>query len=172
MWLLVKEGHHNRLSMPSIHFGIKYLKFRIKFDENCYYPILDTDDYDLNKGYGWTVGLMVHDDSIRLCWRPDEKYAGKIQLHTYIYNNRVRTMNYMTTVDTGRWYEVEIKVTELLNNIQYTVRDDSGLFLAQTGEKFIMPKFRWGYFLDLFMGGNKPARQDTSLWIKIIEKRR
>jgi len=168
MRFLVKKGRHNRLSLPSIHFGIKYLKFRIKFDENCYYPVLDADDYDLNKGYGWTYGL-VHDDSIRLCWRPDEKYAGKIQLYTYIYNKGVRTMNYMTTIETGKWYEVEIKVTEPLNNVQYTLRNDSGLFLSQTSETFIMPSFRAGYFLDLFMGGNKPARQDTSIWTDKIK---
>lgn len=212
MRFLVKKGRHNRLSLPSIHFGIKYLKFRIFFDKNCYYPVLDTDDYDLNKGYGWTYG-RVHDDSIRVCWRPDEKEAQTIQLYTYIYNksrykkiswssafvttdewnifgqlNRiakrvfyislsrirhfkkkgVRVMNYITTIKTGEWYEIEIKVTEPLNTIAFTVRDNSDLFLASTGEKFTMPKFRWGYFLDLFMGGTKPARQDTSMWIERI----
>lgn len=170
MRYLVKEGHHNRPSLPSIHLGIKYLKFRIKFEENCYYPVLDTDDYDLNKGYGWTYGL-VHDNSIRLCWRPDEKLVNKIQLHSYIYNNKIRVMNYITTIETGKWYEIEIKVTELLSAVSFTVRDDSGLFLASSGQKFALPKFRWGYFLDLFMGGDKPARQDTVVWIEKIKSR-
>jgi len=203
MRYLVKEGHHNRPSLPSIHFGIKYLRFRIKFEENCYYPVLDTDDYDLNKGYGWTYWL-IHHNSIRLCWRPDEKLVNRIQLHTYVYNKAsekkvswssiftsadgnilsrikrvvmsriksgVRTMNYITTIETGVWYDIEIKVTEPLNTVSYLVKTDSGLFLAQTGEKFVMPKFRWGYFADLFMGGTKPARQDTVVWIEKIESR-
>ena len=166
----IKKGKHNRLTIPCIHLGIKRLKFRFKFDANCYYPVVDTDDYDLNKLYGWTYGL-VHHDSIRIAWRPDEKYAGKIQLHTYIYNNKVRVMNYIATIETGKWYVMEIKATELLNNVAFTLSDDFDLFLSQAYEKFIMPKFNAGYYLDLFMGGDKPARQDTTVWIEKLESR-
>ena len=168
MRYLIKKGKHNRLSIPSIHFGIKRLKFRFKFDSSCLYSINDTDDYDLNKLYGWSMG-MHHNDSLRIGWRPDEREANRIQIHTYMYNKKKRNMNFISRVDVDKWYEMDIEIL-LCNKVAFTLSDETGRYIAKVVEEnFVIPKFTSGYFLDFFMGGDKPARQDTIAWIERIK---
>lgn len=161
----VKKGNHYSIHPIGIHFGIRKFKFRFKLDGSCLYPILDADDYDLNKLYGFSYGYH-HKNSIRIGWRPDERDDKKIQLHSYVYNKGKRTMNYIDSIITDKWYEMEIE-TLLCNKVVFTLSDNK--VLSKRTEDFVMPKFIAGYFLDFYIGGNKPARKDTIAYIERIK---
>src|SRR3990167_6239065 len=157
MKMVIRKGNHYSYHLPSFHTGIQKLKFRFKFDSSCLYPVVDSEDYAINKLYGFSIGLH-HINSVRVGWRPDEQQAcKKIALHFYIYNNRARISPYFATVEVDKWYDMEISV--LPDRVQFTLRDDSGLFLSQSSAPFILPTFRFGYKLFFYAGGKKPARQ-------------
>jgi hypothetical protein len=169
MQYFIKKGKHNRWTLPKFHLGITYLRFRFKFDDSCVYPIIDTDDYDLNKLYGFSYG-MHHKNSLRLGWRPCEKEVGKIQVHTYTYNNGVRDMQYLCTVEVGQWYDTWFEVNAFYKTATFTIAGGvPNKRIAEMQIRFVVPKFNLGYFLDFFMGGDKPARQDTVAWIERVE---
>jgi hypothetical protein len=169
MHYYIKKGKHNRWTFPKFHLGITYLRCRFKFDDSCVYPVIDTDDYDLNKLYGWSMGRH-HKDSIRLCWRPCEKEVGKIQVHTYTYNKGVRDMQYIFTAEVGKWYDGWIQVDAFYKTATFSIAGGvPNKRIAEKQIRFEVPFFKWGYFLDFFMGGNKPARQDTVAWVEIVE---
>src|SRR5438552_4118608 len=131
---LTKKNNNYSCHLPCIHFGIKKLQFRFKFDGNCLYPIVDTDDDDLNKLFGWSFGYH-HKNSIRIAWRPDEKDNTKIQVHSYMYNEGKRTMNYIFSVDVDKWYVMDIEIL-LCCKVSFTLLDDNEYLLARTTENF------------------------------------
>jgi hypothetical protein len=73
-------------------------------------------------------------------------------------------MSFIGKVEVGKWYLMNISLA--MGKVMFTLCTERGALLAHKSESFIMPNFRTGYFLDFFMGGNKPARKDTIAWIE------
>lgn len=169
MKFTIKKGNHYSSPLHiRIHFGITKLKFKIKFSKECIYPINDADDYDINKGYGFSHGLHHH-DSIRLGWASSASQVGRINLYKYIYNNGKRIPDYtpITTVDTEKWYEVTIEIDELFKTVIFSIIDaETGFSICTSFTGYECPKFKWGYLLKSYFGGNHTAKQTMTICVE------
>lgn len=168
----IKKGNHYS-SPPHIrfHFGITKLKFKFKFSSDCIYPINDTDDYDINKVYGFSQTLH-HQNSIRLGWTSSISQTGRIDLYKYIYNNGKRIPDYtpITTIDVEKWYEATIEIDELFKIAIFSIRDvETGFIICTASTRYECPKFKWGYYLGFYFGGDHVAEQDMTISVEKIE---
>jgi hypothetical protein len=79
-------------------------------------------------------------------------------------------MNFLYSCEVGKWYIAHIEASPFYSTATFVIRDANNPnpkeFVHQKMIGFKMPWFKLGYFLDFFMGGDKPARQDTVAWIE------
>jgi hypothetical protein len=85
-----------------------------------------------------------------------------------MYERGVRRSELICQVDVGKWYEAKIEVYQEYNRAEFVIKDFVGM-IGKCIVGFKVPDFKWGYFLDFFMGGDKPARQDTVAWIERLK---
>jgi hypothetical protein len=170
----IKKGHHWSGFHFGLYFGKKKVSYRFRFSDQCYYPIIDSDDYDINKLFGfayWTLRKLPphHYNSIRIGWRPARNRINKIDLFLYLYNKGERIMILFPMVDTGKDYIMEINTGGELTNsdksITFKLKDDNEQLIHYQSCDFVFPKFRWGYNLFFYFGGNKTAPHDLWAWV-------
>lgn len=169
----IKKGsHYSKPPSIRVHFGITKIKFRFKFDKDCYYHLddasIDPDDHDINKLYGFSF-LYHHWESIRIGWLPSIKFKDMIELYRYIYNHGRRIPDYtpMATIKTEVWYEATIELNTLLNTVLFVIKEsDSGLGICTSSTSYDAPKIRWGYKLDFHFGGDYVAPNDMCAYIE------
>lgn len=71
------------------HSGVGTMEKSVTFDSSCVYSLGTNDDGDINKTYGWGVGLTSR-HSIRIGWNCKSGYA--IDLYAYLHYNGSRWM--------------------------------------------------------------------------------
>lgn len=152
----IKKGSHYSRRWPVIHLAESVFKFKFKFGLGCWFPLLAPDDYAVNKLCGFSYGYHHH-NSIRCGWTPN-KVPNKIDLFFYMYSGGVREVHYFATVDLSVEYELVIHAS--MNQVSFSLRHN-GLTLMNPAYYFKKPKFRLGYILWPYIGGQLPARQDT-----------
>jgi hypothetical protein len=169
MRFTIKKGrHYSNPPRIRIHFGITKLKFKFKFSKECLYPINDADDYDINKLYGLSHGLH-HRNSIRLGWASSASQVGRIDLFRYIYNKGARIPDYtpIATIDVEKWYEGVENISKLFKTASFAIREHgSGLSICTASTGYECPKFKLGYYLKPFFGGDHVSPHDMNIWIE------
>jgi hypothetical protein len=126
-----------------------------KFTESTIYYFDDNDQYDVNKLFGFSIG-MHHNNSVRFGWRPN-KDLSKIEIVGYEYHDKLRIPTLpICEISLNKWYEYQLKYNHKTNYIEYLVTDGENSFGTQHPIK-IKKKFNFGYKLDLYFGGNKTA---------------
>lgn len=150
--------------------GITQLSFRFKFSSSCLYPIVDKDDYAVNKLYGFSYGCH-HANSIRIGWRPSLSDDRKIEIFSYIYNNKQRSFESLASIHLERWYIMKISVLKEYGKVCFKLKTEKSegveyLITSQSYQHFVMPKFRLGYMLRPFFGGEKVAPHDMQFEIE------
>lgn len=137
---------------------ITEMKFVVKFDSSAIYSTINPiNQYDVNKLYGFSDNNTFHHiNSARIgwCWLHNE-----LQLYGYIYNDSIRTFQYITSIPINAEISCSIKIDG--NAYLFRVQDTS----------IVMPRISTiakGYQLFPYFGGDEVAPHDIRIWIKNI----
>lgn len=80
----IKKGSHYTEGFHfGVHFGKRTVSKTIKFHSTCLYNLNSSNQYDINKLYGFSEGYHHH-NSARFGWRCD-KESNLIELLAYVY---------------------------------------------------------------------------------------
>jgi len=169
MKLIIRKNH--RRPFPYFDWLVPIFLFKnkdliinkkFKFDSSAIYKFNDEDQYDINKLFGFSIGLHHH-NSFRFGWRPN-KNLDKIEILGYEYLNKKRLPEYkVCDVNLNEWYNYQLKYDHLKNEISYTITKDNLVYnishLVQ-----IKRKLNIGYRLNLYFGGNKKAPHNIIIY--------
>ncbi|MEK6879299.1 MAG: hypothetical protein AABY22_06810 [Nanoarchaeota archaeon] len=160
----IEEGDHRSgiYFAPALNNKSEH-NIEFMFDSDCYFPLREVDDYDINKLFGFSFGLH-HRDSIRLGWRPS-KNENKIDIYYYCYNNGVRSFDFICEVDCFRYNTAKIVCDYKSNTFEISITKPYKHTIQLGKIKFIYPKFKIGYYLFPYFGGNKTAPCSMNIFI-------
>jgi len=129
-----------------------YKSYWVKFGDSCQYNFGDSDQMDINKLFGISSGLH-HQNSARFGWLWN---IDKISLHSYCYIQGERKSRHLTDLQQNKWYKLSVFTRS--GFYIFEVEDESAKLNSVSIENH--KKFRWGYNLWPYFGGNKKAPHD------------
>lgn len=91
----IEEGNHycNGINVK-FHSNVRALHFETNLNSNCLYTLGTVDDFDINKIYGITWGLLNDKNSFRIGWNC-QNANGMIQYHAYLHDRGVMRYKYL-----------------------------------------------------------------------------
>ena len=167
MLIKIKKGNH----YPFPRFAIGSLKWvnsgivtkmerKFLFTESCLFDLVDEDQHDVNKLFGFSIGLH-HNTSFRYGWRPDLE-TRTIEIVAYEYHDKVRQATIpICKVDLNKW---------VFFGLYYSPEGHSKYVVINNGMKTITntvnvkKKSGLGYTLGFYFGGNETAPQDIVVY--------
>ena len=135
----------NFLNLSSI------LTFKVNFDKSCIYNLNSPDQLDINKLFGFSNGFNHHKYSARFGWNSG---VDKINIFSYVYDSGKRKSNLISKIETDRYYKMAI----VDDNTNWIFAIDNYCTMVPKSEKFKIGYKLWPYF-----GGNNTAPQDLSI---------
>lgn len=133
-------------------------KFTAYFDSSAIYSTVNpSNQLDINKLYGFADDDKQHHiSSARIGWR---WYSNRLELFGYVYNDSVRTTQFITQVPLKTDIPCSIKV------------DGTRYIFTANGTQMTMPRTAKtptgkGYRLYPYFGGDEMAPQDISIRIR------
>lgn len=160
----IKKGNHfSNFNLFSFIFLIKdQLNFKCTFDENCIYPNINKDSYDLNKLIGLSDNWTHMNDSVRIGWRCVNNK--NIELHLFTHVNGKIISDYIATVNPNEEFIGHLYIIDnvycadiIINNKRY-----SKCLTRESNWKFLR------YLLKPYFGGNNKAPNDMKIKINLI----
>ncbi len=147
----IKKGNHS--SHGVFWMPKKTMHFYIKFPESCIYDLGNENQLDINKLFGMSTTLDVHNTSFRFGWRYND---GKIEIFKYTYVKKVRDYVLMGAVDINEWNSFKIDLTKddvtfYLNEIKYNQKQKTKMPLLAM----------YPYF-----GGDERAPHDIEIYFR------
>jgi len=145
------------------HYNKKNISIRFKFESDCWWnPPRNQDDYDLNKLYGLTFGLLtIHTASVRLTWVPNFEKEGYISLYGYIYDPSFSGHKslYLCDVQVEGEYVCALTITEdkYIFDMSPLGKIEMDKTIERKIEKEIYPYF----------GGDNRSPQDMHIWAEL-----
>lgn len=79
--------HYSQPRKYTMHNGVETMVRTVIFDSSCIYNFGDAEDGDINKTFGWGIGITSY-HSIRIGWNCKSGYA--IDLYAYLHYNGKR----------------------------------------------------------------------------------
>lgn len=154
------------------HSGVETMERTVTFDSSCIYSFGTNDDGDINKTFGWGVGLTSR-HSIRLGWNCKSGYA--IDLYAYLHYNGSRWM--IPKDSSSNKQRADLIGKGWMPNVPITVRihraRDGITFEATQGVRKETLYIRFANFPDGFgfyqwpyFGGNMRAPHDMKITLK------
>jgi hypothetical protein len=127
------------------------LAYLVKFDRSCIYDLGSSDNEDINKLFGYSLGWNHHVNSARFGWNSK---LGKINIYSYVYDREKRISNLIDTLD-----------TESEHLLKLTLLDDNWIFEVdgKVSQVEVYQTFKTGYKLWPYFGGNIVAPNDMSI---------
>lgn len=160
MIFTVKRGKHysDGLIYKAAHFITLTgrLERTVMFDESCKYSLPKADQRDVNKLFGYSVGLDHHKNSARFGWH---WYQGSIHVSAYVYRDGERSDLPITELDLNTWYQFSLEAQT--ESDCFVIRDHESTIAIANIERRV--KFRGGIQLWPYFGGNCPAPHDVSI---------
>jgi len=133
-----------------------------KFTDSTMYHFNDDDQWDVNKLFGFSIGLHHH-NSFRFGWRPNSDLT-KMEIVGYEYHNKVRTPTIpICEVQLNKWYRYEMKYNAKIGKVFYSVTDFN-MIVGTSSNIELKHKINWGYKLFLYFGGNKKSPHDMVIY--------
>jgi hypothetical protein len=157
----VSVGNH--YFFPRFFFLVfkKKIKRYVYFNHTCKYDLGYPDQLDTNKLFGIGYLPSHHENSARFGWRYNkEKYA--IEIMSYCYDRGERKIDYICDVNLYEYCEYTIETNKDYYEFKITTRKGE----QYTKRVQVSPTFKlFGYYLNPYFGGNKPA--PNKMWIEI-----
>jgi hypothetical protein len=165
---IINKGCHFSLSnfwqrfIPKI--GTSPVNYKFNIPKETYFPYVDPNDLDINKLAGFSF-LNHHTNSVRIGWVPNFKKENTISLYIYIYNKSIRYSYPFADIDCDKDYRVEISFNASQHYVSFEIFDENDVHIKKQSAEFAIPKFRIGYFLWFYFGGNKTAPKEMVAWL-------
>lgn len=157
-----KGAHYPKPNPWDIHWGVEKLEKTVVFDSTCLYKLGTVDDGDINKLFGWGVGLTAK-HSLRIGWNC--KSGTGIDLYAYIHFDGKRWLIHKEAIITGSGQLIGkgfVPGIPIACGI-YRARD-SITFTAKQGTVTRIYKIRfagfpdgYGFYQYPYFGGTTPA---------------
>ena len=148
------------------HFELTFsneISFKAKFDENCLYDLGTSDNYDINKLYGFSTSYHHHKQSARFGWRCID--GENIQILTYTYDKGKRMEpTLLGTILPGQEIIGSIKRNKSSYTFEFLTSGKEKKVIIPISQNCWYPRYiLWPYF-----GGNMPAPHDMSLEVSSV----
>lgn len=161
MIFTIKKGKHfsNQFLYKMYNFFNfkKKVEYIVKFPSSCIYELNKKDQMDINKLFGFSLGVLHHQNSVRFGWNYLE---GKIILHAYCYEDGKRNNSFITRIPLDQEFKLGIFVEE---NVYTFVVENLKTNHKSKVKMYGKQKFKFGYNLWPYFGGNNPAPHDMSI---------
>lgn len=161
-----KNRHYPFPPKPTIlpvfvkRFDDTIMKHSFLFTKTCLFDLIDNDQHDVNKLFGFSIGLH-HTTSFRFGWRPILK-NNTIQIVACEYHEKIRQKTIIITeLDIDKWYDFELRYSPVLGITTYYCDNHT-----VTNEFNLKKDFGWGYSLCTYFGGNEKAPQNIIIYMK------
>jgi hypothetical protein len=165
-------NEHDDNSFTGIHINKKYFEWELLLKDVNKYPYKPgtAKCEQINKLYGFTVGILRFRDEFRFGWRANKE--GKIELFAYHYVGGV-----MPSLSE---FETKYKIGEVEFNDRFTtafkILDNEILFILinSDGDRFTKSvqfdrKIYFGWILGLYNGGGETYDNDFHFYVKKIK---
>ena len=159
-YIIRKDQHRSGLYF-SPHFGKSTEIKKVIFSDRCWYDKINEDSLDINKLFGFSHGLH-HNNSVRFGWIPDFSNRNKIQIWSYLYHKGIRKFDLICTVDCREVHQYKISIID--NRVFFAINDLEGNLLGELNYEF-STKFKWGYNLFPYFGGDNTSPKDLDIII-------
>ncbi len=160
MKFIIKKGtHYSNETVFKLKnfFNINNtLQYQVTFDDSCIYELPKEDQEDINKLFGFSIGFNHHKDSARFGWFYQDN---TIHLYAYVYDNGVRRSKLIKNLDLNTQYVLTL--VDEGDNWVFSV--DDGWSVIGNVKIPKSCKFKWGYKLWPYFGGNNPAPHDITI---------
>ncbi len=161
----IKEGKHSSKLLGFLpHFGFTFknlISFSAKFDSNCLYDLLDSDNWDANKLYGVSTSYNHMIQSARIGWRCVNNET--IEVLTFVHDeHKFQTPEVLGTVSPDEWFTCKILVKDKSFVFSFTKDKTTNIILVPKKSK----GWSFKYKLYPYFGGNETAPHNMSLYIK------
>jgi hypothetical protein len=152
----IEQGEHssNHLVRTLAH---DYLMFNCTFNQSAKYTTVDpVNQGDINKLMGFADCNDSHQkNSARFGWR---WFNGELQIHAYVYNDGVRSSEFIRAVGIGSNHSYKIQMTS--DTYEFTV-DNTTVSMPRTNDC----EFGVYYMLFPYFGGDEVAPQDITILV-------
>jgi hypothetical protein len=135
------------------------MEYYVTFNHDCIYIDNTVDMFDVNKLFGFSIGLH-HDDSHRFGWNVVD---GSIQIYAYSYVDKKRVIKEMCGIEPSKEYKFNI--VRKNSKVMFNVFDTDGLIISQVTIPINTKKIL-GYKLWPYFGGNKLAPHTMHITLK------
>ena len=165
----IKQGrHHSSGRFPHLYLINKDKGFKFKksftFNQSSMYNLNSIDNYDVNKLYGFSLGLFSPptSNSYRFGWNC-QKENGNIQIFSFIQIEKKFVFEYLMDVNLNKKYSYELRVDK--NDIYFNIYDENNIIVFTSKKDYTQKSkmsFAWKCFL--YFGGNCVSPQDMILY--------
>lgn len=158
----IKKGNH--YSTPrelDLYTANKEVIFQFSFNETNKYIIPERDQLDVNKLFGFSMGHH-HTNSIRIGWNTSSN-SREFTLYAYIYENGERFIHELTKVFINREMIITLLPEFKENRIRIKILDCALEKYSIFTFSYKFPKFKWGYMLFPYFGGNQPSPKNMHI---------
>lgn len=131
------------------------MAYFVKFNESTLYSDETVDRFDVNKLFGFSIGLH-HNNSYRFGWNCLD---GKIHIYAYSYIKGVRNIDEICVIENDKEYKFIIRLNG--DKAIFTVVSED-YDINQVTQLVPTSKF-FGYCLWPYFGGNKKAPHKISI---------
>lgn len=152
----IPKGEHK--SVYKMDLCPYYLENEIMFDNSAMYNLHSSDQYDVNKLFGFnSCNSLHHSNSARFGWCYIS--GDSIDIYSYVYENSVRYFQKIFTVKIGEWNNY--KITD--NYYAYVFQVNEYTYI-HTKEQGCITNYH--YMLYPYFGGNQTAPHDINIYFK------
>jgi hypothetical protein len=157
---IAKGAHFSNRSSITAFTGTE-LSFDVQFDSTCIYLSTNpSNQYDINKLYGFTEGANNHVNSARIGWSWND---GALRLYAYAYANGIRRTTEITSIAIGRPVHARIGITD--QEYIFSVAGKTVSLPRAVSNKEIAGYWQYPYF-----GGDEVAPHTIYVHIKTLSK--
>ena len=165
-WYRIKEGNHYSFHWPKLYFGNKTeFDIDITLGVGCRYQFYGSDSSDINKLFGVSFGYH-HKNSIRIGW--NHHTDGRFCLFYYAYNKGIRVDRVIGYCSQHERVNIKIKLNFNKDLVEITSKNFisiTSIPIVTRQVSFKFPKFKIGYYLFPYFGGNCKAPHDMNIGI-------
>ena len=158
---MVYKFRNNKFYPKGLHFGLttkNEIRFEASFDPSCIYDHHSSDNYDVNKLFGFSTDWYHHWNSARVGWRCINNQ--NIQILTYTYDKKERQQPQMLgIIEPGDKIVCSILKSPSSFYFTFESKGKSKEILVDTHQY----NFPIKYLLFPYFGGNMTAPHDMRL---------
>jgi hypothetical protein len=160
----IKEGNHYSTPRKVEFFKGADFAFKVKFIGQVNYNLQDSDQYDVNKLYGFSdCGNSHHENSARFGWR---WVNNKLEILAYVYVNG--TFYFEKIGDLAENTIANMSISLSADKTQYIFKmNEQSLSMARGCQTHVLQ----GNKLYPYFGGNKVAPRDFNIQIEDVDSK-